>query len=219
MSVNKTKITNSLPYALLAFIAVCLLLSGCLAEPTKLSQNKVQVQQEKFTDNVAVASLNDAAIKGLADHYRRHGDGPLDLTVTYDPKSKSSGAMRASDEAARLAGSMRGYGINNVRANIVPVHNSGGDMRALMSYMAYDALAPKDCSLMAGVDNRDISVEEDYKLGCSTETLFARQIARPKDLKGQGSGDTTDGRRSANIVEGYRTGVPNDSLGGESATQ
>jgi len=93
MSVKKTRIMMSLPYALLGFIAVCLLLTGCLQEPTKLSQNKVQVQQEKFTDNVAVASLNEAAIKGLAEHYRKHGDGPVDLTVTYDPKVKTAGAM------------------------------------------------------------------------------------------------------------------------------
>jgi len=73
---------------------------------------------------------------------------------------------------------------------------------------------------MTGIDNRDINVEEAYKLGCSTETLFARQIARPKDLKGQGTTDAnTDGRRSANIVEGYRTGVQNESLGGERASE
>ena len=69
------------------------------------------------------------------------------------------------------------------------------------------------------MESRDVYVDEDYKLGCTIETVFSRQIARPKDLKGRPNTDpTSSGRRASNVVEDYRTGVPNEPMGGESAS-
>lgn len=220
MSSQKNKLTITLPYTILGVIMLCMVLTGCdLHEPTKLSQNRVQVEEEQFSDTLPISHLNDAALSGLAHHYRKHGDGPLELTVTYDPKSSKSNAMHASDEAARLSKALRSNGVSNVHAGILPVMNSGHQMNAMISYTAYNALAPKDCDVMPGVRDYTVDADEDYKLGCTIETTFARQIARPKDLKGQSdTGGLTDGRRSANTVEVYRTGVPNEPLNGESAT-
>ncbi|MCB9983489.1 MAG: hypothetical protein H6861_07455 [Rhodospirillales bacterium] len=213
----KHKWAVSLPYTILAMIALAMVLSGCLSEPTQLNQNRLQVQEETFSDTLPASELSGAAVQGLAKHYDKHGDGPVALTVTYDPKSKSANAMHASDEAARIVNEMRNAGIRDVDANILPVNGSGG-MNAMISYTAYNALAPKDCGAISGFDDLDVKVDEDYRLGCTTETLFARQV-RPKDLKGQGVTDmTTDGRRMSNTVEVYRMGVPNEPLGGESST-
>ena len=220
MSAKKNKLTITLPYTVLAMIMVVMVLTGCdLHEETTLSQNRVQVQEEHFSDKMPVSSLNDAALRGLASHYTKHGDGPLALTVTYDPKSKTGNAMHASDAAAKLVSGLRTKGVSNVQANILPVKDSGSEMQALVSYTSYNALAPKDCSLMDGYENTNINNDEDYRLGCTIDTVFAKQIARPKDLKGNTNSGITDGRRMANSVESYRTGIPNEPLGGETASE
>ncbi|MEM7651271.1 MAG: CpaD family pilus assembly lipoprotein [Pseudomonadota bacterium] len=220
MSAKKNKLTITLPYMVLALIIVVMMLTGCdLSEPTNLSQNRIQVEEEKFSDSIAVSSMNDAAIHGLASHYTKHGDSPLSLTVTYDPKSKTSNAMHASDAAARLSGDLRAKGVPDVQASILPVKDLGSEMHAMVSYTAYNALAPKDCKTMDGFENQTVNNDKDYRLGCTIDTVFARQIARPKDLKGQATSRTVDGRRMANTVETYRTGVPNEPLVGETASE
>ena len=220
MKTKNIKVTT-LPYAALALIMLCMVLTGCnLREPSKLADKRLQVEQETFSDTVAVADLNASAVRGLSNHYRKHGDGPLELTVMYDPKSRTGGAMKASDEAARLASEMRAQGVADVDVSVMPVKDSGEEMQALISYTAYNALAPKDCDVMPGMRDLSMGIEEDYGLGCTVETLFAKQVARPKDLKGQGSTVlTSDGRRASNSVELYRTGVPNEPLEGENASE
>ncbi|HOO81443.1 MAG TPA: CpaD family pilus assembly lipoprotein [Alphaproteobacteria bacterium] len=216
---KKHRWTVSLPYTILGMITLAMVLSGCLSEPTMLNQNRVQVQEETFTDTLPASELSGSAVQGLARHYDQHGGGPLELTVTYDPKSRSANAMHANDEAARIVKELRAAGVHSVDANILPVNGSGG-MNAMVSYTAYNALAPKDCSTIPGFEDLDVKVDEDYRLGCTTETLFARQVARPKDLKGQGTVDPiTDGRRMSNTVAVYRMGVPNEPLDGESASE
>jgi len=220
MSMKNNKLVMTVPYTMLALIALCMLLTGCLYEPSSVSKNRIQVEQEEFRDKVSVASLNDSALKGLATHYRRHGDGPLNLTVTYDPKAKTANAMHAGDQIGRLVERLSFEGVSNVDANILPVKDQGGEMQALISYTAYNALAPKDCGVLPGMRDTEADIDEEYKLGCSVDTLFAKQIARPKDLKGLGTAsDVTDGRRLSNKLEVYRSGVPNEPLEGQTASE
>lgn len=221
---SETKKNNkvmTLPYTMLALIALAMIVSGCEQyHPTSVTENRIQVEEEKFTDSVPVSQMNDAAMETLAKHYSKHGDGPLELTVTYDPKATKSGAMHASDEAAKLSKALRLKGVDHVEAGILPVKDAGTEMNVMLAYSAYYAKPPKDCTLIAGLENQGVEVEEDYKLGCTRETLFARQIARPKDLKGQESGlENGDGRRLANSLGYYRDGVPNEPLEGEQATE
>lgn len=222
MIANKQKLVVSFPYAILVLIALAMVLTGCeLYEPSNVSTNKIRVEEEKISETVAVADLNDAALDRLSNHYRKHGDGPLELTVTYDPKSRNNGAMRANDEVARLSRELRMNGINNVEVGILPVNGAGNDMDVLVAYRSYNALAPEGCDVLLSDDRGfERDAYKDYKLGCTKDTLFARQVARPKDLRGTApSGDpTSDGRRSSNVIEGYRSGVPNEPLEGQSAS-
>lgn len=194
-------------------------LMGCsLHAPDHFTNERVQIEKKDFADTVALSKIDEQAVRKAADHYLRHGEGPFDLTVTYDP-AMTSGAMKASDEAARLTGLLRKNGVDDIQASILPVKNSGAEMKALFNYTAYNALAPADCDLLPGVNSRIVEAEEGYKLGCSVETLYARQIARPKDLRGQtAEGELFDGRRSSNVVDVYRTGVPNEKIEGESSS-
>jgi pilus biogenesis lipoprotein CpaD len=200
-------------------LALSLSVSACkLREPDHFSKNTIRVEEEKVVHEVAVTDLTPVAVDALSTHYRRHGDGPLNLTVTYDPQSKQSSAMSARDDAVRVADLLRRNGVHNVKTSVLPVKDSGSS-GAIISYLGYNALAPKDCEVMPGLNNRAINADEDYKMGCSVDTLFARQIARPKDLLGQETSATVDGRRAANQVELYRTGQPNEALEGESASE
>ena len=181
------------------------------------SENKIRVEEEKNVQEVALADLTPSVLQGVAAHYRKHGDGPLSLRVSYDPHAHDLTAMGASEKAASIVAALREEGVVDVDARILPVRDAG-QSSAIFSYLSYSALPPEDCTLMAGLESHSAEADEDYKLGCSVNTMFARQIARPKDLKGRANSDVSDGRRAANQVEVYRTGVPNDPLGGESAS-
>lgn len=205
-----------------ALLAVSLA-SGCsMHEETKLTQNRVQVKQEHFTEEIPTRLLDQTVLAGLAARYERHGDGPVQISVTYDPGSRTNTAMKAGDEAGRIARTLKAEGLRaDIRPEILPVRDQGEDSMTLISYASYDALAPKDCeTLLAGYNpGTKVEAEEAYKLGCTIDTLFARQLARPKDLMGQGQDSrTSEGRRAANIGDFYRSGQPNEPLKGQSAS-
>ena len=200
-------------------VVLSLSMTACsLREPDHFTRNKVQLIEERVTQDVSVAEFNDANILALANHYSRHGDGPLEVVVSYNPKSRSQGAMYAGQKAAEVAASLRAQGVENIDAHIMPVKDLS-ESKIMVSYLGYDALGPKDCELMPGLEHRKINANESYRMGCSVDTIFAKQIARPRDLLGQETSASTDGRRSANQVELYRTGVPNEPLEGESASE
>ena len=204
-------------------VAAFLALSGCspdLTEPSWTSPHRVQVREHRFVKEAALSEVSDAFFSGTASHYRRYGSGPLVLSVTYDPNLKGGMSMAASDKAAHFVSELRGKGVRDVKIDLLPVKGAGRDGKLIVSYTSYTAHAPKDCGVLPGLADTEIAYDRDYKLGCSVETLLARQIVRPRDLLGVGSVDsTTDGRRAANISEGYRTGAQNEPLEGESASE
>jgi type IV pilus biogenesis protein CpaD/CtpE len=194
-------------------------LSACaMHAPTKVTQNRIQVEQEKFVEDMDIRDVDAEYIRALGTHYSKHAQGPLYLSVAFD--KDHSNAPKVSKTAAKLATMLRDEGVYDVQSNILPVAKLGLYERVIVSYTAYNALAPKDCSLMAGLDNSEVEADPEYKLGCSVETLFSQQIARPKDLAGGYEGEAiNDGRRSANIVDKYRSGVQNKPLNGQGASE
>jgi len=198
------------------------LLQGCdkiVHEPTKISQSKLQLQEEAFFEDVTVEQMNSNYVAALSQHYRGQGEGGVELSVTYDPKSKTNTAMHASQHIASISREFRKNGVSNVNTMIMPVKGSGDVSRALVSYNAYSVNVPDDCAMMPGIEDRNIEADEGYKLGCTRDSMFAKQISNPNDLAGRAdTNGTADGRRASNIVERYRTGAPNEALDGESAT-
>ncbi len=192
---------------------------GCtLDTPTKVSQERIQVEHERFAEDHEVANFSQGQVVALAQHYEKHGEGPMELTVTYDPQSSTATAKRATDDAARLVNALRKEGIFDVEANILPVKNSAVN-KVMVAYDGYNALAPADCQLIAGLADRTVDADEDFELGCSIDTLFAQQIEKPSDLKGKGWSERySDGRRASNLTEDYRSGRLNPDLKGKTAT-
>lgn len=196
-------------------------LSSCeMYSESVVSDRRLQVREEKLTEQVATASLDSDSIASIIYKYTKSGNGPVDVTVTYDPESKINTAMRAGDEAARISRIMRKEGASEVVTGILPVRTQGTSSQTIISYSAYQAVAPQNCGLMPGVKEPSVDHDPNYRLGCTVETVFARQISNPSDLLGRARpSSTSDGRVNANVVEAYRTGAQNKPLAGQEASE
>lgn len=188
--------------------------SKSLYQEGTMTPTRAQVQENKFYQHTPLAQVNDTYLEGLAYHYDKYGDEAVNINVVYDPDK--GGALAASSKAAKIANTLREYGVHTIQSDVLPVR---GEDSLIVTYAYYTAHAPKDCSMMPGFSSTDIGGQYDYRTGCTIETLIARQVARPKDLLGRKNSDpTTDGRSAANIVNAVRAGTLNSPLGGEQAS-
>ena len=199
-------------------------LAGCMNmyEPPTINDTPIQVKEEAFLQDVLVADVDDDYVEALGRHYRKHGSSTMDLLITYDPHSKDNTAMNATSKAADIAVALREeYGVTNVNVGIMPIASQHEEPRLLVSYDSLYAQAPAGCNgMMPGMGGRPLENDPDYKLGCSIDTLIARQVAHPADLLGRGASNvTTEGRSAANIVDAYRSGAQNPSLDGEDVSE
>lgn len=208
-------------FFLMAFFFV---LPACdLYEESWTTKERASVSQERVYETFTSDEFSDAIIANLAHDYDRHGFSPMSISVTYDPLSRNYTALNASNEVARIAKKMRENGVRDAEIGVLPAESYAGQI--IVSYDAYTAKAPENCGSLPGLKTRSdigqsIEEKEQYALGCTIETLMARQVSRPKDLMGQKQTETAvDGRRVINTAEFYRDGIPNDPLeGGESAS-
>lgn len=195
-------------------------LAGCeMYAPSTLSTEKIQVREQPYFLDVAAGEADDRFAAGVAHHYSRHAGGPLKLTVTYDPGNYRNTAMMATQKGSEVVRALRARGVNSVEMDILPIAGQGDESRVLVSYDAYSAHAPAGCTTMPGTESALLEPQEDYRLGCTINTMVARQVARPQDLQGVGApGEHTEGRSAANIVDVVRSGAENKELKGESAS-
>ncbi len=195
---------------------------GCnLYAPPSINENRIQVNSEVFMRDIALSNVTDELLAGLAHDYIKHGSGAMDLIVTYDPDSYRNTAMKATNKMSDIAGTLRESGVANIKSSIMPVKHQGDDVHLLVSYNSFTAHAPKGCdNLLPGMNGSALEYNADYKLGCSVDTMTARQVAKPSHLLGRGAtGAPTDGRAASNIVDAYRAGAQNEPLDGESASE
>lgn len=203
-------------------LSLSLVVSGCsrkLYQEGTLIENRVQVEETSFSEKIPAYEFDRVYAQNLGQYYRTYGAGRVDFSVLYDPQSKINSAIKASQEVKRITNLMEEYGVYDYEANILPVKNLGDRAELIITFDSYEAQAPAGCDTMPGFSDTDLGRDDAYKMGCTVETLFARQVARPRDLLGNDdAGETTDGRRASNIGELYRSGVPNKPLDGQSAS-
>jgi type IV pilus biogenesis protein CpaD/CtpE len=206
----------------ITMVLALFVLGGCeidMYHETYLSENKIQVEKSVYNEQRLASEVDEPFLDGVARAYDKRGVGPMELTVSYDPASRSNTAMKATATAKSLAAVLNRYGVRNQNVSVMPVQKQGSESIVFISFDSYGALPPKDCSMIAGMETRMVDSDPDYKLGCSINTVMTKQLARPKDIAGQGSQDHfTDGRRSTRIVEIYRQGSKDDPLQGESSS-
>ncbi|MCB9990822.1 MAG: hypothetical protein H6867_05515 [Rhodospirillales bacterium] len=198
--------------------AVAVLPACSLDSPTFYAQKKVEVVEDTRHIEAETSSLDAAALKAIAYEYDDHGEGALEVVVTYNPTSKSNTAMKASDNAARIAQGLRDNGVRNVKTEILPIHDDKPSLTQ-MSYTSFTAQAPEGCGDLDKIDDSSHENYRDYGLGCSTETYIARQIVRPKDLLGRDDiVDEEDGRKRGLVVESFKWAVQNEPMEADRAS-
>lgn len=205
--------------------ALCLL-SGCSTEqfePSEINFSRVELLQGRFEQERRLDDMTVPALEDLADAWQRHGDGPMNVNVLYDPRARANGPMTAGRHAARLGEALRLRGVT-ADAGTLPVSGHGEDLSVFISYPQTTARAPSNCGPMPGLDGTGpdfgkTGLNEGYRAGCGIESILARQVARPSDLRGRsGLQGPSDGRRVYQQIGGYRAGVPNEPLEGEQAS-
>lgn len=206
---------------LLLTAAVLVPLAACeMYEPTNINDTRIQVAEKTVNHDLAAQDFGADSLSAIAQDYTERGGSPLELVVTYDPKSYRNTAMAAGDRASKFSRALRAQGVEQVNSRIIPVKDQGDESRVMLSYNAVTALAPSGCRDMPGMNGADsLGPDAEYRLGCGVDSLIAKQVARPGDLLGRGVSDpNTDGRGAANVIEAYRTGVRNEKLDGEKAS-
>lgn len=194
---------------ILMLIAGCVMLAACEQRtPSMMNSSRVELNTQKGIDQVPVAHVNEGYMSALAGQYSRYGEGPIELTVSFDPSSKSYNSSKAIDALASYKDTLARKGLNNVHTNVMPVTGQAQPM-LMASYDMVTAQGPADCGNMEGLyDNTTTPDIGNYRFGCGVEQMLARQVNRPADLRGRGTVETGDGRRANNVAESYRGQAP-----------
>lgn len=189
-------------------------ITGCTqTTPSMMNTSSVELSRETVVEQVALENINDGLLSTLASHYSSTGSGPLELTMTYNPTSRSFTAMGAVNELKQINQALRYKGVKNVITQTLAVPE--GKPSLMVSYDTVLAHAPSDCAPMPGLANnltgRDLGT---YKFGCGVESMLAQQIARPSDLEGNDGLGTRGAERDVNVLRDYALGVPREPLEG-----
>lgn len=197
-------------------------LSGCsLDHPSTVKMDRVEVEESRYVKNMAYQDIDPSMLAHMARHHDRYGNGPLKVTVQYDPTSKTNTAMKATQTAASLRNQLTKSGAAQIDAEILPVTGLGNAPKVLFEYNQLTSRAPKGCGTMPGLDNQHVDLQAgmSYGLGCTIEGQIARQIARPADLMGRAALPAeSDARPHSNVVEQARRGAMYEPLEGEQAS-
>lgn len=197
----------------LGVAASCLLGACTQSTPSMMNTAQVELRRETSVEQIPISEVNETNIAVLADQYRKHGTGPLDLTMTYDPRSKDFTAMNARRALQVVENDLRKSGVKDITAQTLAVPE--GHASLMVSYNVVDALPPSNCEPMPGLEHNETGrFIGDYKFGCGVEKMFAKQIARPADLEGNSDMGVSEGRRNTVILENYASGQPQQPLEG-----
>lgn len=205
--------------AALMGVVMAILLGGCdLHEPTSFHEKRLAVYENNYAKIYDSKTVSARTIYDIVENYERYGDGQMNITVTYDPSSKDNSSFTAVEHLGAVTASLRELGIYDVKGGVMPIHDQGVSSQTLVAYRSYSAVMP-DCKQIPGLNDRKPDTSADYEFGCSTETLMAKQVYRPKDLLGNSALGRSDGRRAANVMDTYRSGEPAEALDAETITE
>ncbi len=190
-----------------------LLIACTQTTPSMMNVSPVELSRETVVEQIPLEEINDGLLAQIANHHQKNSNSPLELTMTYDPKSKNFTAMNAVNELKRINKALRYKGVSNMVTQTVAVPE--GNPSLMVSYDTVMAHAPSDCDPMPGLNNNQTGrFLGDYKFGCGVESMIARQIARPSDLEGNATLGPRDSRRDSAVIEEYSAGIPREPLEG-----
>ncbi len=206
--------------ALASLLSVGLLLGGCdMSTPTKLRTGKIQVKEQMKTETLNANALDEGRIAVIAKDYLRNGRSKsLSLMLTYDVGSEDA-FVQARHQRSLFRKAFERQGVRNLNIDLLPVSDPAKVGRAIASYRAMSAAPPEGCTRMPGWDGVGHRASlEDYELGCEVDSVISKMVSDPEDLLGKDGSQDGDGRRQGAVVEGYRSGEPNEPLDGLSSS-
>lgn len=172
------------------------------------------LRESSYSSETPTAMLDKQVLQDIGDNYRRYGNGPASVLVSYDPSSHTNTASHATMEAKRIARILLDNSVPDVKTDILPATGKGQPSTTVISYKTVVAQAPEGCESMAGLDGKQTDANPDYPIGCTMQMQMDQQIARPQDMQGRDGLDGGSARRQNNIVETYKVGKPNTPLAG-----
>jgi type IV pilus biogenesis protein CpaD/CtpE len=196
-------------------VATALMLGACspFTSPTSMNLNSAQLSREMVVEQIPMTAVTENKLNELADEYASNATGPLDLTLSYDPRSQSYTAMSALNDLKDIKAALHSKGVESINTQTLAVTNAKPLL--MVNYDTITAHGPANCTDLPGLnDNETGRFIEGYKFGCSTETLIAKQIARPADLEGNDDLGQRSARREVTVVEPNAAGVRNQRLQG-----
>ena len=185
---------------------------GRQSTPSMMNTSRVQVVPETYLWQQPVAQVNESYLHLVANDFERYGASTIQMSLGYNPADKTYGAMQAFNDLTKFKDRLNKLGVHNISAETVK--SEGATPTLMISYDTVSAMGPAGCRNMPGFDDGLTTAEiGNYKFGCSTEAMLAKQIYRPADLLGKDASDPGDGRRSAYNVEYYRHVDPEEAEG------
>ena len=206
---------------LLAGAGIALLSACSLGEPSRLNLRPIGVVHGVKDQQVSAVAVDRGMAAALADDYRRYGNGPMTVTVTYEP---STGEARAKNEVRRISNLLSAQGVKAVDSSVLPVVSGAGTLQVLIHYEQIVAEAPAACSSHISDDRAQIFTNKDgtmpdYRFGCGVDTYLARQVARPRDLLGSDKIAPAEGGRLGTRLQDYRDGKDYKDLKAQNASE
>lgn len=209
----------------LIFSAVAIggfMLAGCQlynpATESQLYQVQMQLKQaEKIETITARNKIDSKQLQKIAKDWKKTSDDVMLLQMVYNNniKGQSTRAIRVASSYKRA---LRDFGVSNIKIEMKPNSNyKGNHPQVKIKYNAWKTATPIGCEGMYmpgyyGAEMPDYPLK--YKMGCSSETMIGKMVARPKDLLGKEGLPSGDSRREGSIVENYKAGVPNERMEG-----
>lgn len=205
-------------------VALCIgaagLLAGCDGKILDMNAapvatpNKIRLEEGHVYEELATAEVTTPMLRGLGAEHARAGSGPIELMVTYPPKTSRAAAEARAQE---MEHDLRRGGAQSVHTTILPVSDPRGSV-AVLSFTTLKALGPEDCTPMPGTLGNGSQLDREYAIGCEGRTLLAKQIARPGDLQGRAGMSSADGQRAGMALEPYRMNEKVEQVEAESAS-
>lgn len=222
MQMNWMRLRQRFDLPLVMMGLVALALSACeMTSPSRVSTAPIDVRHERYSETMPVASVTREMTAMIADHYGRYGQGPVEVSVTH---TAGKSAVRAENDANRIAGWLRAGGVTEVRAGALPLDDAAQAGQVMINYTQVTARPPAGCPPHPAESRDGLAASEDgmfpdYRFGCGVDSYIAQQVVRPKDLLGNAALDRASGERAATRLGDYRAGKDFKDLSGTNASE
>ncbi len=209
-------------FSVYIFMVAATMLTACeMTSPSRMSLSPIMIEHQRRAALIPLDDFDAAAARGVADHYDRYGEGPVDVTVLYGAGLPS---YRADAESRRIARLLENAGLSGVNVTSLPVNDYTKTGQVMIDYTMLTAKAPAECGAhpgdgREGINKEEAGLFEDYRFGCGVDKYMAAQVKRPRDLMGDTDIGTASVDHASARLQDYRQGRDFKELKGLNASE